>query len=75
MDLPPAALKEMEKLQAKGDVDESELKALEMDVTGKVDLLFFSTETWHSYFDFPDNVGLLAWRPTWSNTSVERGCR
>lgn len=26
----------MEKLQAKGDVDEAELKALEMDVTGKV---------------------------------------
>jgi len=27
---------EMEKLQAKGDVDEAELKALEMDVTGKI---------------------------------------
>jgi hypothetical protein len=28
--------KEMEKLQAKGEVDEDELRALEMDVTGKV---------------------------------------
>ena len=28
---------EMEKAQAKGDVDEEELRALEMDVTGKVD--------------------------------------
>jgi len=27
---------EMEKAQAKGDVDEEELRALEMDVTGKV---------------------------------------
>lgn len=32
----PVDSKEMEKLQAKGDVDEAELKALEMDVTGKV---------------------------------------
>jgi len=29
---------EMEKAQAKGDVAEEELRALEMDVTGKVDL-------------------------------------
>lgn len=29
---------EMEKAQAKGDVGEEELRALEMDVTGKVDL-------------------------------------
>ena len=28
----------MEKAQAKGDVDEEELRALEMDVTGKVGL-------------------------------------
>lgn len=28
----------MEKAQAKGDVGEDELRALEMDVTGKVDL-------------------------------------
>ena len=28
----------MEKAQARGDVDEEELRALEMDVTGKVDL-------------------------------------
>lgn len=28
----------MEKAQAKGDVDEEEVRALEMDVTGKVDL-------------------------------------
>lgn len=29
-------IQEMEKLQAKGEVDEEQLKALEMDVTGKV---------------------------------------
>jgi hypothetical protein len=29
----------MEKLQAKGEVDEEELRALEMDVTGKVNYL------------------------------------
>ena len=29
---------EMEKAQARGDADEEELRALEMDVTGKVDL-------------------------------------
>lgn len=65
MDLPPAALKEMEKLQAKGDVDEAELKALEMDVTGKVDFVFFFCRDLTLIFQlFPDNVGLLAWRPT-----------
>lgn len=37
----PIDYQEMEKLQAKGDVDEAELKALEMDVTGKV-LLFLT---------------------------------
>ena len=29
---------EMERAQARGDADEEELRALEMDVTGKVDL-------------------------------------
>lgn len=36
---------EMERAQARGDVDEEELRALEMDVTGKVDLnanMFYS---------------------------------
>jgi hypothetical protein len=33
----------MEKLQAKGEVDEAQLKALEMDVTGKVLYLPSST--------------------------------
>lgn len=30
------ARQEMEKMQAKGEIDEEELKAMEMDVTGKV---------------------------------------
>ena len=32
------SIQEMEKAQAKGDVGEEELRALEMDVTGKVGL-------------------------------------
>jgi hypothetical protein len=34
-------IQEMEKLQAKGEVGEDEMRALEMDVTGRVGALFY----------------------------------
>jgi hypothetical protein len=39
----------MEKQQAKGELGEEELRALEMDVTGKV-FAFFHSFSWLSFF-------------------------
>jgi hypothetical protein len=50
----------MEKLQAKGEVAEEELRALEMDVTGKV-CLYPNPYTFGSYSSFP-KIMLASWR-------------
>lgn len=36
-------IQEMEKLQAKGEVGEEEMRALEMDVTGRVSVSFITS--------------------------------
>jgi hypothetical protein len=43
---------EIEKLQAKGETAEAELKALEFDVTGKVHSFADTFQAWHTY-SFP----------------------
>lgn len=51
-------LQEMEKLQAKGEVSEDELKALELDMTGKVYQIIFI-----SLWSISNNLIRSCWHP------------
>ena len=50
----------MEKAQARGDSSEEELRALEMDVTGKVAIFFFSSLDF--YVPLVSQILLASWR-------------
>ena len=66
----------MEKAQAKGEVAEAELRALEMDVTGKVSSLTH-TQSYNiygaSFFGCLDYARFLAWCKTGSYSGPPRG--
>jgi hypothetical protein len=60
----------MEKLQAKGELAEEELRALEMDVTGKVRVSTLEESTTEST---TDHVGLVARSKTGGRSGPARG--
>lgn len=61
---------EMEKLQAKGEAGEEELRALEMDVTGKVCVL--DVAPYLELRPVQDHVGIVEGSPSRSDTSLAR---
>lgn len=63
----PLSLQEMERLQAKGEIAEEELRALEEDVTGKVGSFAIQFRRFcdkirsHAYILHSDHASLVAW--------------
>jgi hypothetical protein len=53
-------IQEMEKLQAKGEVGEDEMRALEMDVTGRVSASIQIIWTLVPRYSLPDHAGIMA---------------
>ena len=54
-------MQEMEKLQAKGELGEAELRALEIDVTGRVMQPLYQVQICLPDLETVDHVGFVAW--------------